>query len=122
MIPFVSRSEIMKLLELYMDERNSGWRWQPYKYILNHIRCGYHSNIPICCMIFFLVFWIPLFYLLCFQWVKQFINWYPPPMRNKKRFDYVPCPFCFIFNRRRKILLCEKDPENCVCRSMYNVK
>lgn len=111
--PIVSYEEIKCLETLYLDNINSSMKRHPWslRRIWNHIRCGQHSNIPLCCILFFIVFWTPLFYLLCFKPVKWFINWYPPI--RQERFNYVPCPFCLVFNRRRKLKICGTD---CWCK------
>ena len=106
----VSLKEIEELCELQVLVINQHKdRWSPTK-IWQTIVCGWHSNIPICCIAFFLLVWIPLFNFRDFSWVRKITHWWPPIS-----FNYVPCPFCFLFNRRRKLKKCEITCGSC-CR------
>jgi hypothetical protein len=76
--------------------------------LCNHIRCGRCSGIPICCIIFFLVFWVPLFYFINFKLVKRFIKWWPPA-----KFNYVPCVMCYFLKNKKQIYVCKIGDKRC---------
>jgi len=67
--------------------------------------CGFKSGIPICCVIFFNIFWgrLPraeprLKELKVYQFYRDLIP---------KSTEYTPCPFCLILNRKKEIKSCD---------------
>jgi hypothetical protein len=80
--------------------------------LFRDIRCGLKSNIPICCILFFIVRgW--LYFLMNFSLVEKFINSYPS--RTKWECNYIPCFICFLFRRVRKLYVCPQSDVNCCC-------
>ncbi len=117
-IPSVSQKEIRDLTERYLWFRNYpiyAQRWS-FKRIWRTIVCGWHSNIPVCCIVFFLLCWSPLFYLTAFSWVQRFIEWWPP---SKRRFNYVACPLCVLRNKRNRLKICSEST-GCAGCCRYN--
>lgn len=76
-----------------------------------HVRCGRMSNIPFCCIVFYLFFWTPMFACRRLPLFKRFTRWYPPG----KPFNYVPCFLCLTLQRRRKIKHCDYAPNDVGC-------
>ena len=67
------------------------------------ITCGYRSNIPICCIIFFETIWGKLIYPN-----TRLYNNYMIFHRQQK--GYVHCPICIILKRSREIIDCDNNP------------
>ena len=107
-----------KLVSSFCDLSNSRYRPLTYKRINNILRCGKKSNIPFCCRLFYIFIWQPTFVFINFPIVKSFIYWYPSKKVNGKRYNYVPCFFCYVMGRYRELHVCnETVPECCVnCR------
>lgn len=63
--------------------------------------CGHRSNIPICCIVWFVTF------MNVVQAINPLFDWYirkTPPL-----FDYFPCPICIL---RKKVNIVKQ----CNCR------
>jgi hypothetical protein len=64
------------------------------------IKCGYISNIPTCCIIFFETIWCKLIY---------------PNEKLRKRYNkfnnhlegYLHCPICVMLKRTKEIIDCD---------------
>lgn len=97
--------DLEKISSLYCDIVNS----KPGFNVIGHIRCGIGSNIPICCILFFILREI-LYYFIHFKIVKYFIYNYPP---RGKEYYYIPCFICFVLGRVRKVNICSEDDANC---------
>ena len=68
------------------------------KSVIRHIRCGLHSRIPWCCILWFITYWNVI--LL----VKKLNLWYiritsKPMEGNPYGWEYIPCPLCLIMKR-----------------------
>lgn len=81
--------------------------------IFRDIRCGWKSNIPICCILFFCVIWRMLYFFITFSLVRKFIYWYPPNM--SEGCNYIPCFICFMLRRGRKLYVCNENDKTCCC-------
>lgn len=100
--------EIRKLHSLHCDILNSKVDFKPT--IFRDVRCGLKSNIPVCCILFFLVRrW--LYFFINFTLVKKFIYCYPAKAECK--YSYIPCFICFLFRRVRKLYVCSENDVNC---------
>lgn len=81
---------------------------------LNCIYCGLKSNIPFCCILFFLIFWKPIFILVHFKIVQKFIHYYPP--RTYCDFCYIPCFFCLMLRKCSPLKTCNyQEDSDCCC-------
>lgn len=100
--------EIRNITSLHVDILNSE---VDLRYIYRDVRCGLKSNIPVCCIIFFIMRKF-LYFFINFSLVKKFIYCYPPP---KQKYNYVPCFVCFLFRRVRKVYDCSKSDISCCC-------
>lgn len=111
----ISREELRVLLELHVDLENSKPEFS-LRDMFRHIRCGFRSNIPICCILFYVFVWNFIYLFMYFEVVKKFICWYPP----KNVCEYVACPICVILRRRQELHECsEFDPNCCLnCRKV----
>lgn len=97
--------------ELHCAILNSQVNLSP-RNLFRDIRCGLKSNIPICCVLFFIVLgWF--YFFINFSLVKRFIYWYPP--QTTCEYCYKPCFICFLFHRVRKLYVCPKSDVNCCC-------
>jgi len=63
---------------------------------LYDIKCGCHSNIPLCCILFYIVIWpiVPKKHRRAYlgahtQYAKDTGIWY----------EYIPCPICWMRKR-----------------------
>jgi hypothetical protein len=70
------------------------------------IKCGYRSNIPTCCIIFFETIW----YMKLGKWYNKLDG------HN----DYVHCPICLILKRSNKIIDCDDVNTNKPCNPCEN--
>lgn len=104
--------EIRDATKLNCDIENSKTNIN-FSSICRHIRCGLKSNIPICCIVFYLLR-EPLYFFINFTLVKKFIYWYP--YRTKCKYNYVPCLICFLFRRVRKLYVCTESDIDCCCK------
>lgn len=95
------------LRDLLILKQNSNVDFSIFAWI-STTRCGINSNIPFCCILFFLFCWRPLFVLLHFKIIEKLIYFYP----GKNDYHYVPCFFCLILNKKRKLYKCDV---NCYC-------
>lgn len=86
-----------------------------------HIRCGWHSGLPLCCIIFFVFFWLPLFGLRYFilenegrivRWLKWITRRWPP---KKEKYQYVACPLCVLLGRKVQIKVCSGTNRHGCC-------
>lgn len=84
----ITEDEILDILRPAADITNSKFRFNFY----GEIRCGLRSKIPVCCILFYLLLWKPLFLFIHFDIVKRFIVWYPP--RTYYNYNHVPCLIC----------------------------
>lgn len=103
MTPIVLSKEIKWLYQYNIDLNNCCRQKFSFSWLVSTIKCGRYSKIPFCCILFFVCFWIPLFYLNSFQLIKKFIKWYPP----RKGYNYVACPLCLLIGRRVTIKKCD---------------
>lgn len=98
--------------DIHCDVLNSKVDLSPVA-ILRDIRCGWKSNIPVCCILFFCVVWRLLYFFIAFSLVKKFIYWYPP--NSPEGCNYIPCFFCFLLRRGRKLYVCSANDSTCCC-------
>ena len=97
---------------VYCDVHNAKVDLSPWA-VFRDVRCGWKSNIPICCILFFCVFWKMLYFFISFSIVKKFIYWYPP--RTPEGCNYIPCFICFLLRRGYKLYVCSADDVTCCC-------
>jgi len=64
------------------------------------IAYGLHSNIPPCCIVFFLTEWQ--------GWDNKDAP-YCRAVHAAPEYEYVPCPECFAYRRVNRLRLCDKD-------------
>jgi hypothetical protein len=64
-----------------------------------HIAFGRHSNIPDCCIQFYVTEWYPFFEN---KW--RGTVYYDAVQRSE--FKYVPCPKCYYMNQKAEIRIC----------------
>lgn len=103
----VTNEEIYELNEVLIRSHSHPILGSPYK----SVKCGLKSNIPICCILFYITFWHFLFLFMRFGFVWKFIRRYP--IENDRR--YVPCFMCYILNKKSKLHKCSEDDITC-CR------
>jgi hypothetical protein len=103
----IKASDVREIEYLYCLRKNC--KFKPY--FLHHFRCGRRSNIPVCCMIFFVTFWQACWILGHFPLVKRFLSYYPSTKYHKYR--YVPCFYCYLMGRCNRVLTCDKDCKSC---------
>ena len=110
-IQSVSAQEIKELAKICVWMSNFPSYNHPWTFVKlwRTVVCGWYSNIPVCCIIFFVLVWSPLFYFNSFSLVKKFLDRWPPG----KPFYYVACPFCVLFNKRKKSKVCEYSCTGC---------
>lgn len=78
------------------------------------LMCGLKSNIPVCCILFYVFIWKTSFLFVHFPIVKKFIYWYPP----KTSCGYVPCLVCLLRKRFNKVHECDvKDSQCCMFKA-----
>ena len=106
----MNRSNIEELNDLHVDFLNAEVN---FKLLPRDIRCGLRSNIPICCILFFCVIWRLLYFFINFSLVKKFLGWYPP--NSPEGCNYIPCLFCLLLRRSRKLYECELNDKTCCC-------
>lgn len=105
----VSLKKIRKATELHCDILNSQVHLGS---IYRDVRCGLRSNIPVCCILFFIIRGL-FYYFINFSLVKKFICYYPP--KTLCKYNYVPCFICFLFHRVRKLYVCSEEDITCCC-------
>ena len=102
----ITREDLIEIINPFIDIVHAKYRFRPR----HDIRCGLKSNIPLCCILFFLVFWQIIFIFVHFSIVRKFVSWYPP-----EPCGYVPCVFCVIRKSFRKVHDCSaSDPHCCM--------
>lgn len=70
---------------------------------------GLHSNIPTCCIVFFIT-----------EWIRE--NERDGPYAHAVRMDnlnYVPCPECFALRRHNVLRICETECKK-QCNKEFN--
>jgi len=76
---------------------------------------GIHSNIPICCVVYFCNVWVPLYSKEDKRKIDDDRRWAlmenGESLRNKAQ--YVQCPECFNTDRVVKIHLCKPNGRDC---------
>jgi hypothetical protein len=107
-IPDCLNEDINHLVEYLVYKSNCRVDYSP-KTLYRHVRCGRCSGIPVCCILFFLGFWVPLFLFINFKPVKRFVKWWPP----QERFNYVPCFICYWRRNKKKIHVCKLGDKRC---------
>lgn len=108
----MKESLLRKVTELHVDMLNCQLDLRPAS-IIRDIRCGWKSNIPICCVLFFCVVWRLLYVFINFSLVKKFLYWYPP--RTVCESNYIPCFICLLLRRVRKLYVCSEKDVTCCC-------
>ena len=103
----IETSEIRCLEYLYCLKKNC--QYSPY--FFRHFRCGWHSNIPICCMIFFVTFWQVCWLLGHFPLIRKFLGYYPS--HKYRNYRYVPCFFCYFMGSCNRVLTCNVNCRRC---------
>lgn len=101
-------TDIRFINNLHVDVLNANVDFN-FKLIYRDFRCGWKSNIPICCMLFFSFFWRFLYLFVNYSLVKKFLSSYPAD----GRWRYKPCFMCFLFGRVRKLYLCNENDVSC---------
>lgn len=80
------------------------------------IAYGLHSNIPPCCIVFFLTEWE--------GWENKDAP-YCRAVHAAPEYEYVPCPECFAYRRVNRLRLCDMDcgaePGPYHCRERFKV-
>ena len=64
------------------------------------IRCGLHSGIPLCCILWFITCWKPLHRHICSGYFQ--VMW----LRGAD-FDHIPCPICLARGREDGVADCD---------------
>ena len=85
------------------------------KNIICDINCGIKSNIPLCCILFWIIIWKPIFHLLPitgsmnrYLFSKKYLKYL------KIEVEYIPCPICIFKNKANKLKHCiDNLPETC---------
>lgn len=70
--------------------------------LIKDVYCGFHSKIPVCCILFYILIWGPLIKLNVK--LNNYIKAAP--------FGYIPCFVCFLLKNQVKIKYCN-DCEVC---------
>lgn len=74
-----------------------------------HISFGVHSNIPTCCIAF---------------WINEFCDWpiskRTPYVQQTPSYGYIPCPACVMAGRNRQIHLCDPAHIDCWQKRLLN--
>lgn len=80
------------------------------------IAYGLHSNIPPCCIVFFLTEWQ--------GWENKDAP-YCRAVHAAPEYEYVPCPECFAYRRVNRLRLCDRDchqGNGDPCRARFNAE
>ena len=113
MIDSISKDEIVLVLGKYVELRQSAFEFS-FIVTWHHIICGIRSNIPFCCIVFFIIFWKLIFLFINFSIVRKFVSWYPP--RKTCNYHYVACPICVLFGRFHSLYICDENDSYCCLR------
>ena len=73
------------------------------QYLRREIHCGIHSNIPDCCILFFINFWTPILRRAQAAELRQY---YDDLAGMDIGFDYIPCPACRLKGKPVKLKRC----------------
>lgn len=82
---------------------------------ITNFALGIHSNIPICCVVYFCNVWGPLYTTEDKRRITDERKWAlvkngEPPI---DKVQYVQCPECFDTDRVVKIHICKPDQKTC---------
>lgn len=77
------------------------------------IRCGWHSRVPVCCILYYLTFW-RLFSAISVALFgdRRLLIWYTEGVcrrrapRRKTRFGRAACPICLCLRRDVTLAAC----------------
>lgn len=93
---------VTKAIEDAMMESSE---WIYYRKVM--IECGRHSNIPECCVAFFICVWQPAY---CAYTVESY-EWLAWRRTQMRLWNYVPCDQCL---KEKRVIELAKCPDECV--------
>ena len=70
------------------------------KKIKYHFSCGIHSNIPMCCILWWLLVYIWLSNKVKGKLITRYIKIF-------NDIQYIPCPICCLLKKKYTIKICE---------------
>ena len=80
-----------------------------------HVQFGLHSNIPICCI----KFWLDSYYvadLYLTGYINKHSMWADHWREHNHKCGYIACPDCVHNNRINKLMRCNQNHKQCIYR------